>query len=330
MSPHDGLWSLIPGLGVKLAASLVLLHASCLDHRRRLRRAPQFTYEHALLYGLADIANWSAEMASSSTFAAFDGGGYELQMGRWSRRLADPFLDFCGFADGEKVLDVGCGTGNLTFALAARAKIKNVCGLDFSAAYVDYAQHRNSDARVEFKVGDACALRFPDGSFDRTLSLLMLHFVPQADKAIAEMRRVTRPGGVAGAAVWDMRGGYTGFRMFFDTAAVLDPGANQLRANHLTRPMTRPGELAAAWRKCGFENVRAGTLTIRMEFTSFDDYWTPFVGTEGPSAQYVKSLSADHQDRLRDAVRQAYLDGETDGARSYSAIAWAVRGTVLA
>lgn len=98
-----------------------------------------------------------------------------------------------------------------------------------------------------FRVGDTCALEFPDHSFDRVLSLLVLHFVPRADQAIAEMRRVARPGGVVGATVWDTRGGFVANRIFFDTAAVLDPRANERRARNYTRPMTRPGELANAW-----------------------------------------------------------------------------------
>jgi ubiquinone/menaquinone biosynthesis C-methylase UbiE len=266
-------------------------------------------------------------MTNSSTFKASDGDGYELQMGRWSRRLAEPFLDFSGFADGEQVLDVGCGTGSLAFALAARAKIKNICGLDFSPEYIDYASHRNSDARLEFRVGDACALPFADRSFDRVLSLLMLHFVPQPDRAIAEMRRVARPQATVAAAVWDARGGYVANRILFDTAAMLDPSANERRARNYTRPMTRPGELTTAWRKAGFQNVRDGILTIRMEFASFADYWTPYVGEDGPVAEYVDTLSIDHRERLKDAVGRAYLDGEQDGIRSYAASAWVVRGT---
>lgn len=266
-------------------------------------------------------------MTSSSTFKASDGDGYELQMGRWSRRLAEPFLDFSGFAGGEQVLDVGCGTGSLTFALAARAKIKGICGIDFSPEYIRYASNRNSDPRIEFKVGDACALPFPDRSFDRVLSLLMLHFVPQTDRAVAEMQRVARPGSTVAATVWDARGGYVANRILFDTAAVLDPVANERRARNYTRPMTRPGELVAAWYKAGFENVQEGTLTIRMEFASFSDYWAPYVGKDGPVAEYVSALGVDRQQKLKDAVEQAYLDGEQDGARSYAATAWVVRGT---
>jgi ubiquinone/menaquinone biosynthesis C-methylase UbiE len=265
--------------------------------------------------------------SASSTFTATDGEGYELQMGRWSRRLAEPFLDFVGTADGETVLDVGCGTGCLTFAISQRCRPRQLRGVDFSQAYVAHATRRNSDPRIAFTVGDACALMFPDHSFDRVLSLLMLHFVPRADEAIGEMRRVARPGAVVGAAVWDARGGFVATRIFFDTAAVLDPKANERRARSYTRPMTRPGELKAAWLAAGFRDVVETTLTVRMEFASFDDYWAPLTGKDGPQAEYVATLGVAERERLRDALRLAYVDGEADGPRSYAALAWAVRGT---
>jgi len=267
-------------------------------------------------------------MSASSTFTAADGDGYELLMGRWSRRLAGPFLDFVGTTDGECVLDVGCGTGSLAFALTERCQIKQLRGADFSPAYVEHATRHNRDPRITFEAGDACALAFPDRSFDRVLSLLLLHFVPRADQAIAEMRRVARPGAVVGAAVWDARGGFVANRIFFDTAAVLDPKANERRARNYTRPMTRPGELAKAWRAAGFSDVVETTLSIRMEFASIDDYWAPCVGKDGPGAEYVVTLSDAERTRLRDAVRFAYVDGEPDGPRSYAALAWAVKGIV--
>ena len=265
-------------------------------------------------------------MTVSSTFMAADGDGYELQMGRWSRRLAGPFLEFVGTAPGECVLDVGCGTGRLAFALTEQCQVKQLRGIDFSPAYIEHATRHNHDPRLVFQVGDACALDFPDHSFDRVLSLLMLHFVPRAEQAIAEMRRVARPGSVVGAAVWDTRGGFVANRIFFDTAAVLDPRANERRARAYTRPLTRPGELAHAWRAAGFREVVETALSIRMEFASFEDYWAPYAGQDGPNAEYVATLSDAERTRLREAVRLAYIDGEPDGPRSYAAVAWAVKG----
>ena len=267
-------------------------------------------------------------MRASSTFVAADGDGYELNMGRWSRRLAPAFLDFACVHDGERVLDVGCGTGRLAFAVAERTRAGEVRAVDLSPEYVEYAKRRSADPRLVFEVGDACALPFPDGDFDRVLSMLVLHFVPRAADAIAEMKRVAKPGGVAAATVWDARGGFVANRLFFDTAAALDPKAGERRARNYTRPMTRPSELGAAWRAAGFADVAETVLAIRMEFASFADYWGPYAGRDGPGADYVATLDPERRARLEDAVRAAYLDGEPDGPRSYAALAWAVKGTV--
>ena len=128
------------------------------------------------------------------------------------------------------------------------------------------------------------------------------------------------------ACVWDVRGGFVANRMFFDTAAALDPKANESRARNYTRPMTRQGELARAWREAGLLGVAETSLAMRMEFTSFEDYWAPYDGREGPAAQYVATLGQAQRARLIDAVRAAYMDGEPDGPRSYAALAWAVKG----
>ncbi|MDM0105526.1 class I SAM-dependent methyltransferase [Variovorax sp. J22R24] len=266
-------------------------------------------------------------MNTSSTFLATQGDAYEKVMGRWSRQLALPFLDFVGTAEGDRVLDVGCGTGHLAFAVARRSGSGELRGVDLAQPYIEHARRHNQDARIVFDVADACALPFPDRDFDRVLSLLLLHFVPQAEQAIAEMRRVAKPGGVVGAAVWDARGGFVANRMFFDTAAALDPKARERRARNYTRPMTRPGELQRAWRNAGLKDVVETTLVLRMEFASFSDYWSPYEGSEGPAAEYVASLTDAERERLRDAVEAAYLDGEADGPRSYAALAWAVKGT---
>lgn len=265
-------------------------------------------------------------MAISSTFVSADGDGYELQMGRWSRRLAPLFIDFAEIAGAERILDVGCGTGSLSFALARNPGVGSVSGIDFSRAYVEHAKRRNRDARVDFEVGDACALPFPGGAFDHSLSMLVLQFVPQAGIAVREMRRVTRSGGTVAAATWDTRGGLVCFRMIFDTAAMLDRKGNERRAREYAKPLSHPGGLARAWRDAGLLDVVQDMLTIRMDFTSFADFWAPAEGRDGPVAEYVGTLDTESKRKLRDAVELAYLDGETDGARSHAATAWVVKG----
>ncbi len=266
-------------------------------------------------------------MSTSSTFTASDGDGYELQMGRWSRLLSPHFAAFAGVTGGGRVLDVGCGTGNLALCLAQNPSIRSVAGVDLSPIYIAHAKRRSSDPRITFDVGDACALSFDDGSFDHSLSMLVLQFIPEAEKAVREMRRVTRSGGTVAAATWDTRGGLVSYRLFFDTAAAVDPGAVARRAKAYTRPMSRPGELERAWRAAGLIDVEQDIVSIRMEFASFADYWAPIDGKDGPLADYVATLGADLKRQVRDAVERAYLDGDADGSRSFMATAWVVKGT---
>ena len=151
-------------------------------------------------------------------------------MGRWSRRLAPFFVRFAGATGALQVLDVGCGTGNLSSCLADDPEIVSIRGVDVSAAYVEYAERRNDDPRVDFQVADACTLPFPDASFDCSVSMLMLQFIPQPDLAVREMRRVTRRGGTVAAATWDTRGGLVAVRMIYDVAAMLDQNGRHAKS----------------------------------------------------------------------------------------------------
>ena len=154
----------------------------------------------------------------------------------------------------------------------------------------------------------------------------MLNFVPEAERATAEMARVTKPEGVVAACVWDFRGGLTFLRVFADTAAALDPGGEAFRARQFSAPFTGPGELAAAWAQLGLREVEQAALTIRMEFASFADYWEPWLGGQGTVGAYVTSLSEAKRRLIEHHLRLAYLAGGDDGPRSFAAIAWAVRG----
>jgi ubiquinone/menaquinone biosynthesis C-methylase UbiE len=200
----------------------------------------------------------------SSKFHAKSAVAYEQLMGRWSRRLAKPFLEFAGLEAGERVLDVGCGTGSLTFTIPQVADIGRIDAIDYSETYIEAARQRNTDPRITIARGDACALPFPDGAFDRALALLVLHFIPESEQAVREMSRVTRPGGIVAAAVWDSYGGMPYQRMFWDTAAALDPSAVAARTESYFKPMTRPGEMGTLWRKVGLDKVAEISITIRM------------------------------------------------------------------
>jgi SAM-dependent methyltransferase len=261
----------------------------------------------------------------SSIFKATDAGGYEQMMGRWSRILAQSFLEFAGIRPGWKVLDLGCGTGSLTKAVADQNGPGRVVGTDISAPYVEYARARISDPRVSFTVSDATHLNFADNAFDAALSMLVLNFVPEFRAAAKEMLRVTRPGGTVAAAVWDMAGGLMMSRIYWDTAACLDPAARASRGRVQSAPLSREGELSGLFREIGLVDVQEQDLLIRMRFSNFGDYWTPFLSGQGPVG-YMATLDETQRERFREALFDAYCGGSPDGPRSFVAVACAVRG----
>lgn len=264
----------------------------------------------------------------TSNFNVHNAAGYEQLMGRWSRKLAPRFIDFAGLNSGERVLDVGCGTGSLTFALAQSADLQEIAAIDFSPVFVAEAQRRNTDPRIRIQQADACDLPFEDAYFDRAMALLVLHFVPESGKAVAEMRRVVRPGGTVAAVVWDHLGGMPGMRMMIDTVAALSEAGRQLRSRYCFQPMMQPGEMKQAFVEQGLADVEEVEIMIRMEYQNFDDYWAPIAAGEGPLGKYVAILNGSERQRTEWAVRDAYEAGKPDGARSFANVAWAVRSTV--
>lgn len=264
----------------------------------------------------------------ASGYTADDAAAYERLMGRWSPLLAEEFVAFAGIAAGDRVLDVGCGTGSLALALARRTEPAAIVGIDIAAPYVAYAAERSVDPRLSFQVGDAVALDVPAGSFDRCYSLLALNFMSDPDRALAGMARATRRGGIVAAAVWDFPGGLVYQRIFWDTAAALDPAADAARARHYSSKLTGRGQLVAAFANAGLRDVCGASLTIRQDYADFADYWAPIANAQGPVGDYVKQLAPDRLERLAAAVERAYLAGGADGPRSMAATAWAAKGVV--
>jgi len=246
---------------------------------------------------------------------------YDRNTGRFSRMLAGAFIEFAGVKDGERLLDVGCGTGALAFTVAAVTRRSEIIGIDPSASFVEHARSRTSDPRISFDVGNALSLPYPDGSFAKCLALLVIQFVPDVRSAISEMRRVTRAGGTVAACVWS-RDDDPLHTIFWDSAAEIDPAATGARDSRAYSE----GRLATLWIEGGFAGVEERALTITAEFESFQGYWTPLVRGQGPSSSYLESLPPDKQDAVRDRVRDKMLGKGPDRPFTLAAKAWAVRG----
>ena len=262
----------------------------------------------------------------ASNFNARDAAVYERSMGRWSRRLATDFLAFAGIGAAARVLDVGCGTGSLLFELATDPARTAITGIDASDIYVAAARGKARDPRIAVHHGDAVAMPFPDAEFDAALSQLVLQFVSDRGAALAEMRRVVRPGGIVAAAVWNSGGGMPHQRKFWDTAAMVDPAASSLRGKTFSRPMTRRHDLRRGFHAAGLRDVAESSVTIWMEFGDYADYWGPIAGGEGTLGKYVTGLSPELAGRIEHHVRQAYESGLPDGPRQFACTAFVCRG----
>jgi ubiquinone/menaquinone biosynthesis C-methylase UbiE len=251
------------------------------------------------------------------------GDKYERYMGRWSRRVADAFIQQLNLPVHLNWLDVGSGTGALSQAIVTRAQPMRVLGLDLSAGFASDA--RNNIANARFLVSDAQNLPLQAATFDAVVSGLVLNFVPQPQQAVHEMRRVAKSNAVVSVYVWDYAGKMEFLRYFWDAAAIVDGSAKAFdQAERFS--ICQPDALTQVFKDAGLNNVEVHPLEIATVFQDFDDYWQPFTLGNFPAPKYTMSLSEEKRAELRQLLLER-LPIDTDGKIHLSARVWVARGT---
>ncbi len=253
------------------------------------------------------------------------GSPYEQYVGRWSRRVAPLFLSWLAIPPGRSWLDVGCGTGALLAAILDRCSPSSLAGVEPSDGFLKTARE-NLAPRATLKQGSATSIPLDDASVDVVVSGLVLNFVPDPRAGLLEMSRVTRRGGTIAAYVWDYAGKMELMRIFWDAAVELDPAAAALDEG-VRFPLCRPEALTTLFAHAGLNGIETEPIDIPTSFSTFDDYWRPFLGGQGPAPAYAMSLDEARRERLRERL-QARLAPRADGSIALTARAWAVRAVV--
>jgi SAM-dependent methyltransferase len=252
---------------------------------------------------------------------------YERYVGRWSRLVAHEFIRWLAVPEDRDWLDVGCGTGALSQTIFELQKPKSVKGIDRSEEHVKTAQHLVNYPNAEFETGDAQALPVDSGSLDVAVSGLVLNFVPQPEQMVSEMKRVVRKNGIVALYVWDYAAKMQLMRHFWNAAAALDPAARDLDEG--TRfPICDPKGLLQLFQDTGLAHSETRAIDISTHFKDFDDYWTPFLGGQGPAPGYTMSLSEERRAQLRERIYNS-LPFAVDGSIPLVARAWAIKGFML-
>jgi SAM-dependent methyltransferase len=253
------------------------------------------------------------------------GKDYDAWMGRWSRLLAEKFLKWLNIPAGERWLDVCCGSGVMTQAIVEQCSPASVAGVDVAPAQIAFAREQRSDPKVAFEIADAMALPFESESFGAAVCGLGLNFIPDASRALREMRRITRSGGTAAVYVWDYGEGARFLRIFWDAAASVDPEAAKFdQARRF--PWCTPDGLRAAFEAAQLPSPVVKPLEIVTRFADFEDYWQPMSTGQGSAPHYLSTRS----ERVRQAIRErlkSSLSADTEGAIVLPARAWAIRAT---
>jgi SAM-dependent methyltransferase len=253
-----------------------------------------------------------------------DGAAYERLMGRWSRCVAGPFLDWLGPATGLDWIDIGCGNGAFSQEVLTQSYPRRLLGIDPSPDQIGFARTRlAAHPAAAFALGDAQALDQPDDSFDVAAQALVLAFLPDPLKAVQEMARVVRPGGAVAAYMWDMPGGGVPLRPLYRACVALGHGAQV----PLSSAVSALEPMHQLWVDAGLQGVESRRIDITVSFASYDDFWDSSSIPIGPQGQLLASLSAGQIAEVKEALRDM-LPAEADGSIRYPAFASAVKGRV--
>jgi SAM-dependent methyltransferase len=239
----------------------------------------------------------------------------------WSRLVGDKFIDWLAAPPGLAWIDIGCGNGAFTELLVDRCAPAEVQGVDISEGQLSFARARPAARLAEFRQGDAMAVPFPAQRFDAAVMTLVLVFLPEPAKGIAEMIRVVKPGGLVALYMWDMLGG--GFPLDpiireLEAVGVMPPRPPRLEASRLDA-------MQALARDACLRDVEARSIVVQRTFTDLDDLWATSV-LKSPSLQAaVAGMPALDVGSVKRALR-ARLPADNHGRITYSARANAIKG----
>lgn len=252
-----------------------------------------------------------------------DAGAYERFMGRWSRAVAPHFLRWIKPPRRMKWLDVGCGTGILAEAVLDLCEPASVIGIDPAGAQIEQASRGPAGARAKFQRADAMSLPFPDASFDIAASALVINFIPEPSRAVAEMLRVTAPGGVVAGYVWD----------FARELSPSGPLRHAMRAFGAEAPAvpgtvhSSPEALQSLFVRAGMDSIQSMTVEVTLAYADFEDFWEAQTPSYNPATRIIQAMTDGERRRLKRAVREA-LSAGPNGKIEYAARANAIRATV--
>ena len=251
---------------------------------------------------------------------------YDTFMGRWSRPVAQLFLEWIKPAPHSHWLEVGCGTGALTQAICTLSRPSSLVACDPSPGFIAYARNSNTGCPSTFIIAESDSLPSREGGFDFVVSGLVLNFLPEPPRSVRSMKDRLRVGGVLAAYVWDYQDGMDLLRTFWEEAVALDPSASHLAERHRF-PICRPNPLAELFSQAGLGSIEVRPFEITMVFDTFDAYWLPFLGGAGPAPAYVAALTPEARSQLRNRLELRHLPSSNESIR-LAARAFGIRGVV--